>query len=52
MVWHLHYTYITLQKLPNEKSEALGMDRKDPIVPNIGIFVQMSHFQRTGEGKG
>ena len=34
--------YMALQKLPNAKLGALGMDRKYPLVPNIGIFVQMT----------
>ena len=28
------------------------MDRKDSEVPNLGIFAQMLHLCRTGEGKG
>jgi hypothetical protein len=34
-------TYMALQKLPNAKVGALGMDRKDPLVPNLDMFAQI-----------
>ena len=43
---------MTLQKLLNAKSGALQMDRKDPVVPNVGIFMLIAELLRNQYGKG
>jgi len=37
---------MALQKIYNAKVGALGMDQKDPLMPNIDIFAQMTPWGR------